>query len=345
MDVKTVVLQNESCSATYHITGGALSHFCLQPAGINPLRFCWEQPVKGMGNVFFRGHFLCLGRWGDPSAGEASKGHVKHGDFNRLQWQAEQKERNLKLSAHSPLEGLRIERDITIDKSAAVLQVSETVHNTHTVGRLFNLVQHPTLAAPFLNADTIVDCNAATGFDYAFAKYNERAFSTWPEIRCQDGESINLVRPERAYSSVFPFIVDPADTWGWLTAFSPEHQTVLGYVWRREHYPWLAHWLHFQNGQLQYRGLEFGTTGVHKPFKEIWEQGLLQLLGARTCQFIDAGEKQERSYMAFLVQVPHDFEGVAHVTLKRDGITIEEKKSKGKINIFHHLNTGHELSA
>lgn len=336
-----VVLQNEVCVATFHIEGGALVDFRLQPAGINPLSFYWEECPKGKENIFFRGHFLCLGRWGEPSPGEASKGHIKHGDFNQLEWSATTNEMRASMSAHSNLEGLNIKREIELDASAAVLLVRETVQNTHTVGRLYNMMQHPTLAAPFLDRDTIVDCNAVIGFDYAFEHYNDSVFETWPQIKTCDGGSMNLSNPDREYSSVFSFIVNPADEWGWITAFSPTHETVLGYLWKRTDYPWMAHWLHFEKGQLLFRGLEFGTTGVHKPMKEIWDKNLLNLLGENTCCFIDADEIQKRTYVAFLFPVPSDFKGVQQVQLEGNAITITEKGSKGKINIFHHLNLTH----
>lgn len=341
MDAKMVVLQNEACSATFHTMGGALIDFHLQSAGINPLSFFWDEGAKGKENIFFRGHFLCLGRWGDPSPGEASKGHIKHGNFNQLEWRATTNGMHAILTAQSQLEGLNIEREVEIDASAAVLLVKESVQNTHTIGRLYNMMQHPTLAAPFIDANTMVDCNVTRGFDYAFEHYNEIKFGNWPQLTTYDGRSINLSNPERKYSSVFSFIVNPSDEWGWITAFSPTHGTVLGYLWKRKDYPWMAHWLHFENGELLYRGLEFGTTGVHKPIKEIWERDMLQLLGEKTCCFIDAGEIQQRSYVAFLFAVPEGFKGVQQVRLDGNAIAIIEKEAKGKTNIFHHLNMDH----
>lgn len=337
MDAKTVVLQNEACMAAFHTTGGALVDFRLQPAGVNPLNFWWEEK----GSVSFRGHFLCLGRWGDPSLEEARRGHVKHGDFNRLQWNVTARNTGAFFTAHSALEGLHIDRDVVLDTSAAIMLVKESVQNTNSVGRLYNMVQHPTLAHPFLDANTVVDCNATLGFDYAFSPDNESIFGNWPEVRTYDGGKINLLNPDRAYSSVFSFIVNPSDEWAWVTAYAPTQQTVLGYVWKRTDYPWINHWLHFEKGLLQYRGLEFGTTGVHKPVKEIWDKDLPQLLGEKTCCFLDTGETQHRAYMTFLLPVHEGFEGVQQVRLEGGAVVITEKESNERTTIFHHLNTAH----
>ena len=286
---------------------------------------------------------MCLGRWGDPSVGEASKGHIKHGDFNRLQWETKINGNQLLMSAQSGLEGLQIEREVILDSTAAVMQVNETVHNVLPVGRLYNMMQHPTLSAPFLDDTTLINCNAASGFDYAFDTYDEKVFGSWPELRTKDGKNINLVNPQRAYSSVFPFLVKESDDWGWITAYSPTNNLLLGYVWKRTDYPWIAHWLHFENEKLTYRGLEFGTTGLHKPIQSIWEEGLLHLLQQPTCLYLDADKKEQRSYTCFQINVPNGFEGVEGVQLTNKAITIIEKGSKGKTDVFYQLPINHEI--
>ncbi|RYZ52402.1 MAG: hypothetical protein EOO14_16800 [Chitinophagaceae bacterium] len=343
MAAKPVILQNKACTATYTTRGGALVDFRLQPGGINPLQFRHREKSKGSKEVFFNGHFVCLGNWGDPSAGEATRGHVKHGDFNRLQWLSSQKERQALLSAYSTLEGLYMERNVALDENAAVLQVTETVQNLHTVGRLYNLVQHPTIAAPFLDGETIVDCNATKGFDYAFPQFSENICKTWPCANAFDGETINLSSPDRAYSSVFSFLVNPADEWGWVTAYSPAQQTLLGYVWRRSDYPWISHWLHFEGELIRYRGLEFGTTGLHKPINEIWGKGLVSLLGESTCRFIDTGDTHHRSYLSFLHPLPKGFQGVKQVEVKDNVLVLTEKNTDHTIKISHQFKTKYAI--
>ena len=343
MDAKPVVLQNEMCTAAFNSEGGALVQWQLHSVDVNPFQFCWQEGVKGKTDVFFRGHFLCLGRWGDPSAAEAAIGHIKHGDFNRLHWQTELAEKTIKMSAQSELEGLAISREVNLHKSTAVMQVRETVHNILPVGRLYNMMQHPTLSVPFLDSETIVDCNASVGFDYAFDTYNEKVFSKWPDVLTADGSNMNLVQPDKAYSSVFPFIVNPNDAWGWMTAYSPTHKLLLGYVWKRTDYPWIAHWLHFEEGSLTYRGLEFGTTGIHQPIAAIWGKDMLKLLNEPTCCFIDAGEKEMRSYTCFLHEVPQGFNGVDKIEISDKSIIVTPKKLKGKTDVLQQLNIHHEL--
>src|SRR3546814_2588285 len=55
-----------------------------------------------------------------------------------------------------PLEGLRVRRQLRLDRRNAVFAIEETVHNIAPLGRLYNMVQHPTLAAPFLDESVVI---------------------------------------------------------------------------------------------------------------------------------------------------------------------------------------------
>src|SRR3546814_17899831 len=63
-----------------------------------------------------------------------------------------------------PLEGLRVRRQLRLDRRNAVFAIEETVPSIAPLGRLYNMVQHPTLAAPFLDDTVVIRCNATQGF-------------------------------------------------------------------------------------------------------------------------------------------------------------------------------------
>lgn len=75
------------------------------------------------------------------------------------------------MQATTILEGLYIYRTISIAENDAVYAVKEVVQNINPLGRVFNMVQHPTLAAPFLDETTVVHCNASLGFDQALQRH------------------------------------------------------------------------------------------------------------------------------------------------------------------------------
>lgn len=326
-----LILQNDAALLSVDLTGGAITSFRFKEEDVNPLNFCMKQETVDGAHYNFQGHFLCLGQWGDRSAGEEKAGLVKHGDFVRIAWDAATAGNGADMKATSVQEGMTIERTIAMDAERACFHVTETVTNAHTLGRMYHIVQHPTIAAPFLDEHTIVDCNALYGFDYAFEQYSNDTISEWPDVKTKPGTLINLSSPETAYSSVFSFVIPPDEEWGWVTAYSPGLNMLLGYCWRRNDYPWINLWLHYSEEKLQYRGLEFGNTGVHKPFKEIIEKDLLRLLGERTYSFLDAGAEETRKYSCFLKKMLPGFKGVEFIRWEGKELIVSEKET-GKIH-------------
>lgn len=290
----------------YNRTGGALIDFHLHELGINPLNFDVPYHSPNGKQLRYQGHFICLGRWGDPSTAEEQAGLVKHGDILLQQWKCEIDGCTLSMHAASPTEGLNIERKIELDVQSACYSVTEKVTNINTLGRLYNVMQHPTIAQPFLYFDTIVDCNAGTASEYIFE------------------------------NCVFPFVINNDEEFGWITAYSPLHQLLMGYAWKRSDYPWINHWIHQENGQPTYRGLEFGTTGIHLPFKEMIDKQLLHVLGESTCRYIDPGETHERSFIGFQLKVP-SLRGVERIYLNKDSIEVIEKDSLTNHILSHQL--------
>jgi hypothetical protein len=65
-----------------NLFGGALVDFRLSEQSLNP--YAWrlstdEIPPNNRNGAPFQGHFLCLGRWGAPTAGEIRAGVPHNG--------------------------------------------------------------------------------------------------------------------------------------------------------------------------------------------------------------------------------------------------------------------------
>lgn len=332
-----IKLQNKTAVMEVDLHGGAITDFYLKENPVNPLpfRFSKEQmPVNNKAGAVYQGHFVCAGRWGEPSAGEINAGIPNHGEPANIEWQLKESSDNrLRMEATAHSEGLHIERQMILDEDVALCQVEETVTNINSLGRLYQLVQHPTIAAPFLNENTTINSNATSGFDYNYGDEPSKHVVKWPLVNDPNNEAFDLRKPNKDYSSVFSFVVDPNDGYGWITAYSPLHSLVLGYVWDRRDYPWINLWQHFENGSIKYRGLEFGTTGLHQPFKKIIERNNIELLGERTVAYIDAGEKATKQYMIFLHPVNKSFRGIESVLIKDGTIHVAERESTDNIKI------------
>ncbi|WP_341840359.1 hypothetical protein [Chitinophaga caseinilytica] len=271
---------------------------------MNPLSFTY--PLEGIasacGQAAFKGHFLCLGRWGDPSAAERSAGAIKHGDFFVRQWEVlpPYSDTRVRMRAISPVEKLQVEREVILEESAPVFYVQETVTNVGVLGRWYNMVQHPTIAGPFLHEHTRVFSNADVGI---CQESDHTVRSQWPVGQAGAGEKVNLEYSHQPDNHVFSFIVQPGAAFGWLAAWSPADKLLIGYSWPRADFPWINCWQHSENGKMRYRGLEFGTSGIHAPLEEIMRSGKADLLGEKTVRFLGAGERITTRYAGFLAKI------------------------------------------
>ena len=327
-DRPTVRLESQTAVLAIDLGGGSIVDFHLA-GGMNPLR--WLAP--GDEDKPFRptAHFLCLDRWGPPSDAERRNGMPFHGEAARVEWTQLGSPEHLDgrilvvMDATLPLAGLQVRRTVGLSESAAFFSVSETVTNRNKLGRIYNMVQHATIGPPFLDETTVIDSNAQKGFMQSSPLPDpERVEIRWPEAIKED-KPVDLRRlttdPD---PNVTSFIID--GDLGWITATNASKELLIGYIFRPADYPWIDIWRYVENGKPFARGLEFGTTGLHQPFRVLLAKP--RIFGRPTFAYLDAGESATRVYTAFLMKVPRDFAGVNQV-LYRDGrIVVQERGTR-----------------
>ena len=184
------------------------------------------------------------------------------------------------------------------------------------------MVQHPTIGPPFLDEYTIVDSNGTRGFMQERSLPNpEETEAHWPQAFQIDGTEVDLrFLGDDPSPNVVSFIVE--EEIGWVTATSPKQGLLLGYVWETEDYPWLNIWRHVKDGKPFARGLEFGTSGLHRPGYDLVAKG--RIFEQPLYRYIDADEAQSFRYAMFLAEIPEDFAGVASVVMRDSQILISE---------------------
>ena len=331
-----LVLETEVSRVTVAVGGGGLIEFRLRDHALNPLN--WRvtpdlEPPVTAGKPYLQGHFLCLDRWGPPSEAELERGVPFHGEAPRVVWQVNRKPAQQSGSALAamgcrlPLAGLKVQRELSL--SASALMVKEHVTNVNPRGRIYNWVQHPSIAPPFLDDETVVDSNAQWGFLQDSAVPRDRQGATeWPAIQI-NSQQVDLRRfldqgDDGHDVSSFVF-ADPVK-FGWVTASNSKAGLLIGYVWKTNDYPWLNIWRYRHEGKVAARGLEFGTTGYHQPFPALVRQQ--SILGRSLFEYIDAGETVSKSYVAFLVKLPSEFLGVASLQYRDHQLQILERGNK-----------------
>lgn len=324
----TLLLENESISLTLQSLGGAISACSHKERPVNPLSWALtpeQMPANNRAGAAFRGHFLCLGRWGSPTAGEIAAGVPHNGDHNNRLWRVATKEKNhLRMVVDASADQFHIERDIRLEPQAPVFHVVERVYHTGTVGRLSNIVQHPTLGPPFLDADTRINSNAGPGFLQRMSYPDPASYAyRWPAgIRDSARRPLDLRRSDGEVNYVSTHVFDDSVQYGWITAYSPKHQLVYGFIWKTADYPWLNVWHYTQEGQPVAKGLEFGTAGIGRSYQELLSVDC-RFYGYPSWEYHDAGEMKEKRYSCFLLPVNAGWEEVAAVSVSGTSIRIQ----------------------
>ncbi len=319
---RAVILSGLQARLAVDLLGGSIVEFRLSNHAVNPLRWANEGPV---GEARPMSHFLCLDRWGLPSEAEASNGMPGHGEAARVEWQVtERHPTRVRMSARLPMAGLEVDRQLSLAHNGTWFHVVETVTNRNSLGRVYNMVQHPTLGPPFLDETVIVDSNATRGFMQGGSLPNpEEPVLAWP-YALSGGATVSLRHlTDSDDPSVASFVIDSKI--GWTTAANATQGLLIGYVWRTSEYPWLNLWRRAENDKPVARGLEFGTTGLHMPFSALVAKG--EIFGRRILDYLDASESHTREFVGFLAKIPGQFRGVDRVELSPGRLKLVERET------------------
>ena len=338
-DRPVVKLENDQAEVVVDLGGGSISEYRLKTNDLNPLQWdSWsfnpradEDPPMLPRSM---GHFLCLDRWGSASEAEKARGFTNHGEATQVWWEALPESgagdgrSSARMRAELPMAGIHVERRAFMESGSPVVLVEEIVANKNPFGRIYNIVQHPTIGPPFLDEHTIVDSNGTRGFMQERSMPNpEETEARWPQAFQIDGTEVDLRFLEDDPSpNVVSFIVE--EEIGWVTATSPKQGLLLGYVWKTDDYPWLNIWRHVKDGKPFARGLEFGTSGLHRPGNDLVAKG--RIFERPLYRYIDADEKQSFRYAMFLAEIPKDFAGVASVAIEDSEIMIMEAGDRAR---------------
>jgi hypothetical protein len=145
----------------------------------------------------------------------------------------------------------------------------------------------------------------------------------WPHCPLKSGETedLRLFTAAPVSAGFTAHLMDPTLEHAWFAAWSPASRVLLGYVWRRRDFPWLARWeenhLRTQppwNGAGLACGMEFGVSPFVESRRAMVNRGTL--FGVPTFRWIPARTRVCIDYCAFLGvrdRIPE------RIALKRDG--------------------------
>ena len=332
-----VTLEGKAAVLTVDVAGGAIVDFHFKGRTLNP--FTWNYPEKGDKTPRPMGHFVCFDRWGQPSQNEGKNGMPFHGEATTVQWMvlSQPVMKNgavtAKMSCSLPIGGMTLIRTMVLSDTAPVVEVTEEITNVNKLGRVYNIVQHPSIGPPFLDESVIVDCNALKGYmQESPMPTPEEPTLYWPK-NFYRGTIVDFrYLTDNPNPAVVSFVFRDGEEYGWVTACNPAGGLLVGYRWKTAEYPWLNIWRNVKDSKPAARGIEFGTTGLHQPFDVLLEKGTM--FGRPLYEYLDANESTVKSYTMFLAGIPKDCTGVDNVGVRNGSIVITIRTVAGTSEII-----------
>jgi hypothetical protein len=219
-----------------------------------------------------------------------------------------------------------------------VIYIDSELESQLAFDRPVNWGEHATIGPPFLElGKTVVEMSAIRAMTrshesqsanppHRLASFKEFA---WPMAPGLDGGTID-VRPAPSTAPVGDHttsLMDPSRRLVFVTAFHAEKRLVIGYIFRREEYPWTQLWENYPaNGRLA-RGLEFAVQPFDMPRRDVIQQNML--LDTPTYRWLPAKSKITSAFLMFYARTPDGMKKIDDVTLEGGRIVIQDR-SAGK---------------
>lgn len=338
-----ITLANDKLELTVLIEGSAMAKLFLKddPAHMSPL---WDPATTdGFGGV--TGHFPCVDGFGGVSPQERAAGFPTHGEAHLQKFDIRaQDAQSLTMAARLPLAQENMTRVLRLLAGEQVISVETHLESLLSFDRPVQWAEHATVGSPFLEPGvTVIDMSAAQaktrpyeaasrsgGLPHRLPSAQE---FTWPMAPGVDGAQVDMrLTPEHPNSGDHTASrMDPARRVVWVTAVNPKLGLAVGYLFRREEFPWVQTWQNFpQSGRLA-RGLEFSTQPFDVPRREVVTEG--SLFQTPMFRWLPAKSEITAKFLIFYARVPQGFAGVSDVQLENGTIVMQERGGSRKVEL------------
>jgi len=324
-----LVLKNPVASVTVSFFGGAVIGFRFNDLPINPLSWKTEpkdMPKNNQKGAPWQGHFIGIGGWGRTS-NEQMNNLPAYGEASNIWWKSKVDGLQIEMEVEAPMEQYSVHRTVKMAKKSPVFQVEELFTNHQQSDRLITVLQHATVGIPFLDSLSIMNCNAASGYNEELpVKSNEYEYK-WPTGYINTSKTeIDLSKTNHKTGFVSTHIID--DSLGWASTASISSGFLIGYIWEKDDYPFLHVWHGVKDGRLIARGMEFSSHGFGD--KNRYESVALKMLnGQERSNYVSPGSSISKKYTCFLMKIPIGFIGVDDISMDKKRITVRYKYKDG----------------
>jgi len=335
-----LMISNDKLTLGVRTEGGAMVRLVLNddPAAVNAMH-------AGLG------HFVCVDGFGPVSPEERTAGLPGHGEAHQVKWElvssgktdvaGRPKTTTVSFVATLPIVQEIFRRTIRLVDGENVVYVESELENLLGFDRPINWGEHATIGSPFLElGKTIVEMSATRAMTRSHESQSDApphrlaSFKpfTWPMAPALNGESVDV----RSTPTEVPIgdhtasLMDPARRLVFVTAFNTSKHLLLGYVFRREEYPWTQLWESYPADDARIaRGLEFATQPFDLPRREVIQTG--SLFDTPTYRWLPAKSKIGSAFLMFYTRTPDGFRKVDNVVLEGGRLTIDDRASGIKI--------------
>src|SRR5260221_567610 len=256
----------------------------------NPIRLAREAGLQPP-TSFSRGHFVCVDGFGPVSPAEQAAGLPMHGEAQALLWSLDSYQRQVgtnsaRFSVRLPLAQEILTRTFRVVDGENVVWVDSELESLLSFDRPVFWGEHATVGAPFLEPGKVV-------VDMPVVKAKTKAYQlqggvtnrqlpsfvdfNWPMAPTLDGRLFDLrsapLKPGALEHSTS--LLDPSRRLAFVTALHPDKKLLIGWVFRREEFPWIQTWLSYPAANRMVRGMEFATQHFDLPRADVLKAGPL----------------------------------------------------------------------
>jgi hypothetical protein len=282
------------------------------------------------------GHFVCVDGFGNPSAEERRAGAAMHGEVYLQPWKVVASEKQgatatVKFAVNLPLAQESFTRQLRMVDGESVIYVDSELESQVAFDRTANWGEHPFLFPPFLEPEkTVVDMSgtrAKTRTGGQRLPFAQGLDFTWPAVPGADGKPVDL-RAQPAgvnWMGHTTTLMEPSRPLAYVTVLNTDRHYLLGYVFRREEYPWVQNYMQYTTNGWSGRGIEFATQPFDLPHKDMVE--LNRMFDTPVYRWLPAKSKIATRFLLFWVKSPEGMTRVDDVRLENGKIVVEDRAS------------------
>ncbi len=254
-------IENDKIELLVLNRGGSFGSLLLKddPGKMNPM---WNpamlarqanQPARSGDSL---GHFVCVDGFGPTSKEEAAAGFLGHGEAHRQPWALLSagkagKVQRIKWGASLPVVQETFTRQLELVDGEQVVYVESELESLTGFDRPVNWAEHGTIGFPFLRPEkTVVDRSVGRCQTRPHNEARPRRLSSEKEFQYPlapliAGGLANLRTVPAQPDSMdhIGCLFDPARRLAFVTAINLDKRLMIGYLLRREEYPWLQEWM------------------------------------------------------------------------------------------------------